>query len=310
MNTIRSMIEINNKELIDDFSDYLKIVKNYSKNTLESYIRDLRFFLEYTNKEVIDITKRDIDNYILHVLPMYNESSINRIIASIKSFYKYLSLFKGYVNISEDVESLKRKKTLPKYLSIEEVDKLIDIKIENAFDYRNKTILELLYSTGLRATELISLDIINIDTTNMVVNVYGKGNKERIVPLSKIAVNYLDAYINMYRNMLFVKNQKPTDSLFLNNHGNRMTRQGLYIIIGEVARKQGIEKEITPHVLRHSFATHMIECGADIRSVQELLGHENIVTTEIYTHLANNFIKDNYNEYFNRSTMEEGENHV
>ena len=310
MNTIRSMIEINNKELIDDFSDYLKIDKNYSKNTLESYIRDLRFFLEYTNKEVIDITKRDIDNYILHVLPMYNESSINRIIASIKSFYKYLSLFKGYVNISEDVESLKRKKTLPKYLSIEEVDKLLDIKIENAFDYRNKTILELLYSTGLRATELINLDIINIDTTNMVVNVYGKGNKERIVPLSKIAVNYLDAYINMYRNMLFVKNQKPTDSLFLNNHGNRMTRQGLYKIIGEVAKKQGIEKEITPHVLRHSFATHMIECGADIRSVQELLGHENIVTTEIYTHLANNFIKDNYNEYFNRSTMEEGENHV
>ena len=304
------MIEINNKELIDDFSDYLKIDKNYSKNTLESYIRDLRFFLEYTNKEVIDITKRDIDNYVLHVLPMYNESSINRIIASIKSFYKYLSLFKGYVNISEDVESLKRKKTLPKYLSIEEVDKLLDIKIENAFDYRNKTILELLYSTGLRATELISLDIINIDTTNMVVNVYGKGNKERIVPLSKIAVNYLDMYINVYRNMLFIKNQKPTDSLFLNNHGNRMTRQGLYKIIGEVAKKQGIEKEITPHVLRHSFATHMIECGADIRSVQELLGHENIVTTEIYTHLANNFIKDNYNEYFNRSTMEEGENHV
>ena len=219
-------------------------------------------------------------------------------------------MFKGYVNISEDVESLKRKKTLPKYLSIEEVDKLLDIKIENAFDYRNKTILELLYSTGLRATELISLDIINIDTTNMVVNVYGKGNKERIVPLSKIAVNYLDMYINVYRNMLFVKNQKPTDSLFLNNHGNRMTRQGLYKIIGEVAKKQGIEKEITPHVLRHSFATHMIECGADIRSVQELLGHENIVTTEIYTHLANNFIKDNYNEYFNRSTMEEGENHV
>ena len=157
------MIEINNKELIDDFSDYLKIDKNYSKNTLESYIRDLRFFLEYTNKEVIDITKKDIDNYILHVLPLYNESSINRIIASIKSFYKYLSLFKGYVNISEDVECLKRKKSLPKYLSIEEVDKLLDIKIENSFDYRNKTILELLYSTGLRATELVNLDIINID---------------------------------------------------------------------------------------------------------------------------------------------------
>lgn len=304
------MIEINNKELIDDFSDYLKIDKNYSKNTLESYIRDLRFFLEYTNKEVIDITKKDIDNYILHILPLYNESSINRIIASIKSFYKYLSLFKGYINISEDVESLKRKKTLPKYLSIEEVDKLLDIKLNTPFDYRNKTILELLYATGLRATELINLDIINIDTTNFVVNVYGKGNKERIVPLSKIAANYLEMYINFHRNMLFVKNQKPTDALFLNNHGKRMTRQGLYKIIGEQAKKQGINKEITPHVLRHSFATHMIECGADIRSVQELLGHENIITTEIYTHLANSFIKDNYNEYFNRSTIEDGEKNV
>ena len=185
-----------------------------------------------------------------------------------------------------------------------------DIKLNTPFDYRNKTILELLYATGLRATELINLDIINIDTTNFVVNVYGKGNKERIVPLSKIAANYLEMYINFHRNMLFVKNQKPTDALFLNNHGKRMTRQGLYKIIGEQAKKQGINKEITPHVLRHSFATHMIECGADIRSVQELLGHENIITTEIYTHLANSFIKDNYNEYFNRSTIEDGEKNV
>ena len=143
----------------------------------------------------------------------------------------------------------------------------------------------------------------------MVVSVYGKGSKERIVPLSKIAVNYLELYINKYRPMMFVKNQKPTDALFLNNHGKRMTRQGLYKIIGEIARSKKIDKEITPHVLRHSFATHMIECGADIRSVQELLGHENVVTTEIYTHLANNFIKENYNEYFNRSTKE-GESNV
>ena len=192
---------------------------------------------------------------------------------------------------------------------IEEVDKLLDIKLVTPFDYRNKTILELLYSTGLRATELVNLDLINIDTSNMVVSVYGKGSKERIVPLSKIAVNYLDLYINKYRPMMCVKNQKPTDSLFLNNHGKRMTRQGLYKIIGEIASSKKIDKEITPHVLRHSFATHMIECGADIRSVQELLGHENVVTTEIYTHLANNFIKENYNEYFNRSTKE-GESDV
>ena len=298
------MIEIDNKEYLDDFSDYLKIDKNYSENTIESYIRDIRFFLEYINKDIEDISKKDIEKYILHVLPEYNESSVNRRIASIKSFYKYLSIYKGFINVAEDIESLKRKKSLPKYLSISEVDKLLDIKLENAFDYRNKTMLELLYATGLRASELINLDINNIDLTNMVVNVYGKGSKERIVPLSKIAVNYLGLYIDEYRTKLFVKNQKPTDALFLNNHGQRITRQGLYKMIGQIAKTQGIDKEITPHVLRHSFATHLIECGADIRSVQELLGHENVVTTEIYTHLANNFIKNNYNEFFNRSTKE------
>lgn len=298
------MIDIENKEFVNDFNNYLLIDKNYSSNTVESYMRDIRYFLEYTNKDIIDITKKDIDNYILHLLPNKNDSSINRSIASIKSFFKFLSLYKGFVNVSEDVESLKRKKKLPNYLSIEEVDKLLDIEINDAFDYRNKTMLEVLYATGLRASELVNLDIINVDLKNMVINVYGKGSKERIVPLSKIAVNYLDMYISKYRQLLFVKNQKPTDSLFLNNHGQRMTRQGLYKIIGQVAQKQHIDKEITPHVLRHSFATHMIECGADIRSVQELLGHENVVTTEIYTHLANNFIKDNYNEYFNRSKKE------
>ena len=298
------MIDIDNKEFLDDFSNYLKIDKNYSDNTVESYIRDIRFFLDYINKDIEDISREDIDKYILDTIPNYNGNSINRIIASIKGFFKYLSIYRGYVNIAEDISSLKRKKTLPKYLSIEEVDKLLDIKLETPFDYRNKTMLEVLYATGLRASELINLDLNNIDLKNMIVNVYGKGSKERIVPLSKIAVNFLDIYINNYRDKLFVKNQKPTDALFLNNHGKRITRQGLYKMIGETARKQGIQKEITPHVLRHSFATHMIECGADIRSVQELLGHENVVTTEVYTHLANNFIKNNYNEYFNRSKKE------
>ena len=162
-----------------------------------------------------------------------------------------------------------------------------------------------MYASGLRASELINLDLNNIDLANMIINVYGKGSKERIVPLSKIAINYLNLYIDNYRNELFVKNQKPTDALFLNNHGKRISRVGLYKMIQEVAKKQGIDKEITPHTLRHSFATHLIECGADIRSVQELLGHENVITTEIYTHLANNTIKNNYNEYFNRSTKEE-----
>ncbi len=298
------MIEIYNKEFVDDFKTYLLVDKNYSKNTIESYIRDIVFFLEYENKKIDDISKKDIDNYILHILPNYNENSVNRVVASIKSFYKYLTLYKGFINVSEDVSSLKRKKALPKYLSIEEVDKLLDIKLETPFDYRNKTMLEVLYATGMRASELINLDTTNVDLENKVINVYGKGSKERIVPISNIARNYLEMYINNYRFLLFVKKQKPTNALFLNNHGQRITRQGLYKMIENIAKMQGIDKERTPHTLRHSFATHMIECGADIRSVQELLGHENVVTTEIYTHLANNYIKNSYNEYFNRSKKE------
>ena len=299
------MVEIENKELIEDFESFLKIDKNYSDNTIESYIRDIRFFLEYYKKNIIDISKKDIDNYILHVLPDHNQNSVNRTIASIKSFFKYLSNYKGLVNVASDIESLKRKTALPKYLTIEEVDKLLNIDLETPFDYRNKTMLEVLYASGLRATELVNLDLNNIDLKNMIINVYGKGSKERIVPLSKIAAKYLNLYIENYRNELFVKKQKPTDALFLNNHGSRISRIGLYKMIQEVAQKQGIDKEITPHTLRHSFATHLIECGADIRSVQELLGHENVTTTEVYTHLANNTIKNNYNEYFNRSTKEE-----
>ena len=298
------MEEIDNNDFIEDFKNYLKIDKKYSENTIESYIRDIVFFLEYENKDIESITKKDIDNYLLHILPKYNENSVNRMIASIKSFYKYLSIYRGLINVAEDVGSLKRKKALPKYLSIEEVDKLLEITLETPFDYRNKCMLEVLYATGLRASELINLDLNNVDTTNMVINVFGKGSKERIVPLSKIALNYLELYINIYREKLFVKKQKPTDALFLNNHGTRISRVGLFKMIKEIALKQGITKEITPHTLRHSFATHLIECGADIRSVQELLGHENVTTTEIYTHLANNVIKENYNEYFNRSTKE------
>lgn len=298
------MIEIYNKEFIDDFKRYLNVDKNYSDNTIESYIRDIVYFLEYENKKIDDISKKDIENYILHILPKYNENSVNRILASIKGFFKYLSIYKGFINVSEDVSSLKRKKSLPKYLSIEEVDKLLDIDIQTPFDYRNKTMLEVLYATGMRASELINLDTTNVDLVNMVINVYGKGSKERIVPITKLACSYLNEYINNYRNLLFVKKQKPTDALFLNNHGKRISRVGLYKMIESIARNKGINKEITPHTLRHSFATHLIECGADIRSVQELLGHENVTTTEIYTHLANNVIKDNYNEYFNRSTKE------
>lgn len=288
-------------EIIEEYVEYLKYEKNYSNNTYESYERDVRDFLVSTNKEIIDISDKDIDTYIMNNLSKLTESTINRRIASIRSFFKYLNNYKGYINISDEVKNMKKKKTLPKYLTMEEVDRLLNINLVNKYDYRNKAMLELLYSTGLRASELINLDTTNIDFDNKILSVYGKGKKERIVPLSEIAIKYLKIYIYEYRSDLFVKKKPATDALFLNNHGERMTRQGLNLLLSKIAENAKIDKLITPHVLRHSFATHLIENGADIRSVQELLGHENIVTTEVYTHIADKYIKENYEEYFNRS---------
>lgn len=303
------MIEIDNSELISDFGNYLMYERGYSKNTVESYLRDIRMFLESISKSVDDISKNDIDDYILEILPILDSSSINRKIASIKSFFKYLCNFRGFINVSEGIESLKRKKRLPNYLTTLEVDRLLNIELNNAFDYRNKAMLELLYATGLRASEIINLDVTNLDINNMALKVHGKGNKERLLPVSKIAIKYLEIYLNEYRNKLFVKKKKVSDKLFLNNHGVGLTRQGLYKILKELSTQAKIDKEITPHVLRHSFATHLIECGADIRSVQELLGHENAETTEVYTHLANNFVEMSYNKYFTRN-KKDGEGNV
>jgi len=302
------MIDIENNELVEDFKNYLLKEKKYSNNTVESYIRDIKILLLSFNKKIEDISKKDIDNYILDIIPVLDSSTINRKIASIKNFFKFLNLIKGYLNVADELESLKRKKRLPKYLSISEVDKLLNIPLNNVFDYRNKAMLELLYATGLRASEIINIDTTNIDLFNMVVKVNGKGNKERIIPIGRTAIKYLKIYLNEYRSKLFVKNKKISDKVFLNNHGTGMTRQGLYKMLKEVSLKAGINKEITPHILRHSFATHLVECGADIRSVQELLGHENVETTEIYTHLANEFIEENYKKYFKRSTKEEIKN--
>ncbi len=288
-------------EMVKEYIDFLASEKNYSKNTYESYKRDLNSFLDYTNKEIINISKTDIDNYIINNIHKLSETSINRRIASIRSFFKYLSNYKGYINVSDEVESMKKRRKLPRYLTTEEVNLLLNINLVNKFDYRNKAMLELLYSSGLRATELISLDISNIDFENKIINVYGKGKKERIVPLNDIAIKYLKIYINDYRDSLFVRGKKRTDALFLNNHGERITRQGLNLLLNKIVKSININIEVTPHTLRHSFATHLIENGADIRTVQELLGHENVVTTEVYTHVANNYINESYNEYFKRS---------
>lgn len=202
----------------------------------------------------------------------------------------------------EEIYSLKTKKTLPKYLSVEEVDRLLNINLKTPFDYRNKAMLEVMYATGLRVSELVGLCFSNIDFENSLIRVNGKGKKDRIVPLGEIAQYYLKIYINDYRSKLLNKNNY--DLIFLNNHGKPISRQGFNFILNNIRKEVKIDKDITPHTLRHSFATHLLERGADIRSIQEMLGHENISTTNIYTYVVNNVLRENYDTYFPRAKKE------
>ena len=187
------------------------------------------------------------------------------------------------------------KKSLPKTLSIEEIDKLLDIKLNDHFSYRNKAMLELMYSSGLRVSELVNVKIHDIDDSNCIIRIMGKGKKERIVPLGDYAIKYIDIYLKEHRNKLIKR--ELNEYLFLNNHGKKMTRQGFFKILKQLAQQKNIKTDFSPHTLRHSFATHLLNGGADLRSIQEMLGHESISTTQIYTHVSKEQLKENYNNY-------------
>jgi len=195
----------------------------------------------------------------------------------------------------EWIEIPKIKKSLPKTLSFEEINKLLDIKLNDKYSYRNKAMLELMYSSGLRVSELVNVKIHDIDSESCIIRVMGKGSKERIVPLGDYAIKYIDIYLKEYRNKLIKK--EYNDYLFLNNHGKKMTRQGFFKIIKNLAKQQKIKVEFSPHTLRHSFATHLLDGGADLRSIQEMLGHSDISTTQIYTHVSKELLKENYNNF-------------
>ena len=285
---------------INDYINYLKIERQLSINTIDSYKRDLEDFYKFTNKSYKFITKDDAINYLGYLNNKINARSINRHIVSIKNYFKFLeknNCIKS--NPCDEITGLKTPKKLPKVLSEDDVNNLLDIELNDAFSYRNKAMLELMYSSGLRVSELLNLEVNNIDFNMNLVRVFGKGSKERIVPIDDIATKYLYEYINIYRNTL-LKN-KESDILFLNSRGDKLTRQGFFKILKTIAREKGIKKELSPHTLRHSFATHLLNHGADLRSIQTMLGHENIETTQIYTHVSDNYIKENYDESHPRS---------
>lgn len=293
-----------NKKLLSDYIIELKTIKQRDKDTtVNSYSEDIYKYLEYMESKnisnALDISYNNLLNYLKYLDDnKYEVSSVARKIVSIKAFHKYLSENYKVIDISTKINTPKFYRKLPNILTIEEVDNLLDIKLDTPFDYRNKAMLELIYSSGLRVSELINLELSDIDLNNNYVRCFGKGSKERIVPIGEYSSKYLSIYINEYRDSM--KKGYYTEKIFLNNHGKEMTRQGFFKIIKKIAKDKDINKNITPHMLRHSFATHLLNNGADLRTIQEMLGHSSISTTQIYTNVTNDILKENYDLYKRR----------
>ena len=294
---------MNIKDAIEDFINYCVFEKGLSDKTKESYENDLKVYSEFLKENNIENIEKIKSEHIKDFLKARENEETTTIahnLTVIKNFHTYLlkeNITKN--NVSEFIERPKLKKALPKTLSIEDVDKLLNIELKTPFDYRNKAMLELMYGCGLRVSELISIELNDIDMVNCLIRVYGKGSKEREIPLGEYAIHYLQEYISR-RDLLLKK--KPCTKLFLNNHGQGMTRQGFFKNLKEILKEKGLNPEVSPHTLRHSFATHLINQGADLRSIQEMLGHSDISTTKIYTKVTDEKVLNDYNEYHLRST--------
>lgn len=287
------------KSYLDNFSAHLKVEKSLSPNSVEAYLHDVRLltqYLEVENKTVEpdDLQLQDFEHFLayLHDLGL-NDRSQARIISGLKAFYKYL------VNdefIKDDptvlLEGPKLSKKLPDTLSFEEIEKLLQaLDLSKDENVRNRAMLETLYSSGLRISELINLRISHIYEDVGFIRVIGKGNKERLVPIGNDALKHINLYREHVRNKMTI-HPKYSDMLFLNRRGVPITRVMVFIVIKKLAEITGLNKTISPHTFRHSFATHLIEGGADLRAVQQMLGHASITTTEIYTHLDQQYLRE------------------
>lgn len=295
------------KDDILEYLSYIKFERKLTSNTLESYSLDLNTFKNYLEAKKIQSFNQLIENDITLYLKYLSETknlnprSIERHLTTLRNFFKFLFKTKRIdKDILTNIDNLKLRKNLPAILTISEIDNLLDIKLENPFNYRTKAMLELMYGSGLRVSELVNLTLYSVDLYNNTILVEGKGRKERIVPLGEVSKKYLELYLEN-RSALVKRKNGLNDKLFLNNHGLPITRNGFNYLLNNILRDKGINKKITPHTLRHSFATHMLNNGADLRTIQELLGHSDIVTTRIYTHVANEKIHENYDKYIMRS---------
>ena len=289
--------EFNDKAL--EFKTYLLIDKKYSNETIDSYMNDLYKYYQYIkqkNLNINNIKRKDIMGYTKYLRQkQLSTNSINHNVSVLRTFYKFLVVSNRFVTDPIDyLEVPKLRKTLPKVLSYEEVKSLLDIDLINKYSYRNKAMLELMYATGLRVSELVNLKLNDIDLDMDLLRTIGKGSKERIIPIGDYAIYFVKIYINEYRSQLLKEN---TDYVFLNNHGKKLSRQSFYKLVKELTIKKNIKTEFSPHTLRHSFATHLLDRGADIVSIKEMLGHSSLSTTQIYTHISNQKLKDEYSKF-------------
>ncbi|GGJ94349.1 tyrosine recombinase XerD [Lentibacillus kapialis] len=295
------------KPAFEDFVHYLTVERGATDNTLKSYQRDLKNYIYFLNNvrhksDWIEIGRIDITGF-LSTLKEENKSpaTIARAISSIRSFHHFLireQIVKHDASIH--IETPKREQKLPSTLTSKDVEALLSTGGSTPLMIRNKAMLELMYATGLRVSELVGLKVSDLHLTMGFVRCMGKGSKERIVPLGDMAKKAMDDYLQDARTTL-VKRKQDKNALFVNQHGRPLSRQGFWKILKAITRDAGIHKTITPHTLRHSFATHLLENGADLRSVQEMLGHSDISTTQIYTHITKARLKDIYQSYHPRA---------
>ncbi|MFZ5633228.1 MAG: site-specific tyrosine recombinase XerD [Bacillota bacterium] len=284
---------------IRDFLNFLAVERGLARNTVVSYRSDLVFFKNFCQRKGFDPLGQDgrgaVPAYLLELKKEgKSAATISRRLAALKSLYRFL-INDGRLEAdpTENLESPKKVQKLPRVLTTGEVDRLLaQPRTSTPAGLRDKAMLELLYATGMRVSELVSLDRGGINLEEGYIRCLGKGSKERIVPIGQVAGHYMQAYLQRARAKLMGKS--GSQYLFLNRYGNKMTRQGFWKIIKKYTARAGIKKDITPHTLRHSFATHLLENGADLRAVQELLGHADISTTQIYTHLTGSRLKDVY----------------
>lgn len=296
------------RSAIKGFQSYLKLEKSLSVNSIEAYSRDIEKLFQFSDREGFkinpeNITLTDLRRFIVWAAELgMIPSSQARILSGIKSFYKYLLMEDLIKNDpSELLESPKIQRKLPDTLSIEDINKLIDaIDLSKPEGGRNKAILEVLYGCGLRVSELTELKLSNLYLDIEFIKVTGKGNKERLVPIGGSAIKALKIWIENIRVHIPIKKGEE-DIVFLNRRGARLSRVYIFMVIKQLAELTGINKTISPHTFRHSFATHLVEGGADLRAVQEMLGHESITTTEIYTHLDREYLKGTIIQYHPRS---------